>query len=139
MLKTFAIGHLGKDAIVNTVNGKNVINFNVAHSEKYKDQQGNERTVTTWVNCAYWTDRTALAPYLKKGQQVFVEGLPSVETYVNNDRQTVAQFRLRVERVQLLGSAKDSNSNDRGNSNNQFAPQNNNSLSGMDVADDLPF
>ena len=32
MLKTQAIGHLGNDAVVNNVNGKNVINFNVAHS-----------------------------------------------------------------------------------------------------------
>ena len=40
MLKIFAIGHLGKDATVNNVNGKNVINFSVAHTEKWNDAQG---------------------------------------------------------------------------------------------------
>ena len=34
MIKLQVIGNLGKDCIVNTVNGKTVINFNVAHTEK---------------------------------------------------------------------------------------------------------
>ena len=37
------IGNLGKDCVVNTVNGKNVINFTVAHTEKYRDSQGNNQ------------------------------------------------------------------------------------------------
>ena len=78
MIKMQVIGNLGKDCVVNTVNGKNVINFTVAHSEKYKDSQGNNQEKTTWVDCAYWTDRTAISPYLTKGKQVFVEGTPEV-------------------------------------------------------------
>ena len=79
------IGNLGKDCVVNTVNGKNVINFTVAHTEKYRDSQGNNQEKTTWVDCAYWTDRTAIAPYLQKGQQVFVEGTPEVRSFTRND------------------------------------------------------
>ena len=47
MIKMQVIGRLGKDCVVNTVNGKNVINFTVAHSEKYKDSQGalQEKTI----------------------------------------------------------------------------------------------
>ncbi len=40
MIKLLVIGNLGKDAVLNNVNGKNVINFTVAHTEKYKDAQG---------------------------------------------------------------------------------------------------
>ncbi len=69
MIKLQVIGNLGKDCIVNTVNGKNVINFSVAHTEKYKDAQGNPKERTTWVECAYWTDRTGIAPYLKKAHR----------------------------------------------------------------------
>ena len=68
MIKLQVIGNLGKDCITNTVNGKNVINFNVAHTEKFKDAQGNQKDKTIWVECAYWTDRTGIAPYLKKGR-----------------------------------------------------------------------
>jgi len=60
------IGNLGKDCVTNLVNGKNVINFNVAHTEKFRDAKGEQKEKTVWVDCAYWTDRTAIAPYLKK-------------------------------------------------------------------------
>jgi len=103
MIKLQVIGNLGKDAIVNNVNGKNVINFTVAHTEKFKDAQGNPKDRTTWVDCAYWTDRTAVAPYLKKGTQVYVEGTPDVRTYATQDGRQGAALTLRIVSVQLLG------------------------------------
>ncbi len=103
MIKMQVIGNLGKDCVVNTVNGKNVINFTLAHTEKYKDSQGNNQEKTTWVDCAYWTDRTAIAPYLQKGQQVFVEGNPEVRSFTRNDGTAGASLSLRVREVQLLG------------------------------------
>ncbi|HEX4374853.1 MAG TPA: single-stranded DNA-binding protein [Puia sp.] len=104
MIKLQVIGNLGKDCVTNLVNGKNVINFNVAHTEKFKDAQGNQKDKTIWVECAYWTDRTGIAPYLKKGTQVYVEGTPEVRTYAKNDGTTGTSLTLRVLNVQLLGS-----------------------------------
>ena len=103
MIKMQIIGNLGKDCVVNAVNGKNVINFTVAHTEKYKDSQGNSQEKTIWVDCAYWTDRTALSPYLVKGKQVFVEGAPEVRTFTRQDGTAGASLSLRVREVQLLG------------------------------------
>ena len=104
MIKLQVIGNLGKDCVTNTVNGKNVINFNVAHTEKFRDAQGNQKDKTIWVECAYWTDRTGIAPYLKKGTQVYAEGTPEVRTYPKNDGTTGVSLTLRVQNVQLLGS-----------------------------------
>lgn len=106
MIKLQVIGHLGKDCTTNVVNGKNVINFSVAHSEKYKDTTGNPVERTTWVDCAYWTERTAVAPYLKKGQLVYAEGSPEVRSYTKNDGTTGTSLTLRVLNVQLLGSSR---------------------------------
>lgn len=103
MIKMQVIGNLGKDCVVNTVNGKNVINFTVAHTEKYKDSQGVNQEKTTWVDCAYWTDRTAISPYLTKGKQVFVEGNPEVRSFTRQDGTGGASLSLRVREVQLLG------------------------------------
>jgi len=103
MIKMQVIGHLGKDCVVNTVNGKSVINFTVAHSEKYKDSQGTLQEKTIWVDCAYWTDRTAVAPYLQKGTQVFVEGQPEARSFQRNDGTPGSSLSLRVREVQLLG------------------------------------
>ena len=108
MIKMQVIGHLGKDCVVNTVNGKSVINFTVAHSEKYKDSQGNQQEKTTWVDCAYWTDRTAVAQYLTKGKQVFVEGQPEARSFQRNDGTPGSSLSLRVREVQLLGGRSDS-------------------------------
>ena len=142
MIKMQVIGNLGKDCVVNTVNGKNVINFTVAHTEKYKDSQGNNQEKTTWVDCAYWTDRTAIAPYLQKGQQVYVEGAPDVRSFTRNDGTAGASLSLRVRDVQLLGRKADGsgggNYQDNVPSRQQEAPAT--SAAGIaDVADDLPF
>jgi len=107
MIKMQVIGRLGKDCVVNAVNGKNVINFTVAHSEKYKDSQGTNQEKTIWVDCAYWTDRTAISPYLLKGTQVFVEGSPEVRSFTRQDGTGGASLSLRVREVQLLGSKAD--------------------------------
>lgn len=144
MIKMQVIGNLGKDCVVNTVNGKNVINFTVAHTEKYKDSQGNNQEKTTWVDCAYWTDRTAVAPYLQKGTQVFVEGQPEVRSFTRNDGTAGASLSMRVREVQLLGRKGDNvGGGDYAPSNampasssRQEAP----ASAGMDsMVDDLPF
>lgn len=131
------IGNLGKDCVTNAVNGKNVINFSVAHTEKYKDQQGNQKDKTIWVECAYWTDRTGIAPYLKKGTQVYVEGNPEVRTYAKNDGTTGASLTLRVLSVQLLGSRNDAPGAPAYSNNG--APAGAMVNDSNDVPDDLPF
>ena len=103
MIKLQIIGNLGKDCIVKEVNGKNVINFSVAHTERYKDAQGNQKERTTWVECAYWTDKTAVAQYLTKGKTVYAEGTPEADAYTNKEGQVAATLRMRVQNVQLLG------------------------------------
>ena len=100
------IGSLGKDAIVNDVNGKKVINFSVAHSEKWKDAQGEKKEKTTWVDCAYWTDKTTIAEYLKKGTLVYVEGIPDVRVYTTTDGRNGATLNARVVSIQLLSKAE---------------------------------
>ena len=104
MIKLQVIGNLGKDCVVNLVNGKNVMNFTVAHTEKFRDAQGAQKEKTIWVDCAYWSDKTGIAPYLKKGQQVYVEGNPDIRTYTTNDGRQAATITLRVSTVQLLGN-----------------------------------
>lgn len=136
MIKITCIGHLGKDCNVNNVNGKNVINFSVAHSEKFKNAQGVEVNKTTWVNCAFWVDRTTLAQYLLKGTQVYVEGQPEVSSYKAQDGQWKSELRCRVSIVQLLGGKRESD----GHSNSAPATVSNphSDISQEDFSD-LPF
>lgn len=140
MLKMQVIGNLGKDCVVNTVNGMNVINFTVAHTEKFKDRQGVNQERTTWVDCAYWTDRTAVAPYLTKGTQVFVEGQPEVKTFTRSDGTPGASLSLRVREVQLLGRKPENTVGGQYESNTNTTRLNESAPVGTDeVSDDLPF
>jgi single-strand DNA-binding protein len=143
MIKLQIIGNLGKDCIVKEINGKHVINFSVAHTERYKDAQGNQKERTTWVECAYWTDRTAIAPYLVKGTSVYAEGSPEADAYTNKEGQAAATLRMRVQNIQLLGGNKDNQGSNQGNVTNtgmgtapvvKTEPVNTSS-----VVDDLPF
>ncbi len=150
MIKLQVIGNLGKDCVVNSVNGKNVINFSVAHTEKFRDSMGNQKDRTIWVECAYWTDKTGITPYLKKGSQVYVEGTPDVRTYQTQDGRQGAALSLRISNVQLLGNKNngEGGNGDHGASQSYHAPaQSYNAPSHAaaapaditEVADDLPF
>lgn len=142
MIKLQVIGNLGKDCLTNVVNGKNVINFNVAHTEKFRDQQNNLKEKTIWVECAYWTDRTGIAPYLRKGTQVYVEGAPEVRTYQKNDGSFGASLTLRVFNIQLLGSRNDGGNNTSGNEGGYPQQQRESVPAASDITepiDDLPF
>ena len=143
MIKLQIVGNLGKDCIIKEVNGKNVINFSVAHTERFKDSTGNQKERTTWVECAYWTDKTAVGQYLKKGQMVYAEGSPEADAYTNKEGQAAATLRMRVQNLQLLGSSKDNGSN-TGNvthagSNNPPVVRTEPAMSIPAGADDLPF
>lgn len=142
MIKMQMIGNLGKDCVVNTVNGKNVINFSLAHTEKFKDSQGNMQEKTTWVDCAYWTDRTAVAQYLTKGKQVYAEGTPELKTFQRNDGTPGTSLSLRVREVQLLGGRGDSSGSYQPNASAAASTSNSNIPSPSDITepvDDLPF
>ncbi len=144
MIKLQVIGNLGADCIQKEINGKTVINFNVAHSEKFKDSQGNLKERTIWVNCAYWTDKTAVAQYLLKGKTVYAEGTPEAEGYTNKDGQPAATLRMRVQNIQLLGgntATGDSHQSAPAAGSYAAAPRPASAAPSMDVpvADDLPF
>ena len=144
MIKLQIVGNLGKDCITKEVNGKNVINFSVAHTERYKDAQGNPKERTTWVECAYWTDRTAVAQYLTKGKMVYAEGSPDADAYTNKEGVAAATLRMRVLNLQLLGGNTDNPTTNVGNVTNAGytqAPVVRSEVpsASMSMDDDLPF
>lgn len=106
MLKLTLIGNLGGDATVREVSGQSVITFNVAHTESYTDRSGTKVERTTWVRCDYWrpSDRVSVAQYLKKGTQVYVEGVPSTRAWESQTGEWRASMECRVMDLKLLGT-----------------------------------
>ena len=77
-----------------------------------------------------------MAPYLKKGTQVYVEGTPDIRTYTTNDGRNGASLQLRVFSVQLLGTG---NRQDAATPSQPFSTAIPSANEISEPVDDLPF
>ena len=104
--KVILIGHLGKDPEVRHLEGGNsVANFTIATNEYYKDKQGTRIERTEWHHIAAWRGLAELAEkYLRKGQQVYVEGRIRTRQYQDKDNQTRYVTEIVAEEISLLGT-----------------------------------
>ena len=110
MIRLSITGRIGKDAEVRTLtSGDMAISFNVCHSEKYKDKDGVAKEIAHWVACTKWVkagQSTKIADFLKKGQSVLVEGVPSARAWVKDGSTDAASsLECRVSNIELIGSA----------------------------------
>lgn len=80
-------GNLGADAELKTSKGGTpYLNFTVANSTNRKLNSGEwETTNTTWKRVTTWDNLDALAPHLKKGAAVLIEGYEELRTWQKED------------------------------------------------------
>ncbi len=104
------IGNLGADAKIVDNNGKPFISFNVADTDRWKDEGGNIHESTTWVQCTLNGGATEnkVYEYLKAGTKVFVMGRMRTRVYSSEkERRMVAGVNLYVMQVELVGGSSD--------------------------------
>lgn len=105
MLTISAIGHLGSDAEVKNISGKNYFSFSIAHTEK---KAGVDKT--TWVRCLKQVrENDRLGEWLKKGTQVYVSGTPYTNGYAkdNDPKNIIADLNVFVNQLELLGGRRE--------------------------------
>ena len=108
MLQFQVIGNLGSDAEVKELNGNKAVCFNVAHTERWNQDDGTKRESTTWISCILNGDGGKLLPYLKRGTQVFVEGSGSTRCYSSpKEKRWVAGLNITVRHIELVGGKMD--------------------------------
>ena len=108
MLKIEVIGNLGADAEVKSSNGSEFVTFRVAHTSKYKKQDGTEVESTDWVDCILSNAQSKVVPYLKQGVKVFVRGNGGVDVYSSKkERRMKGKLTCNVLEVELCGGAAD--------------------------------
>ncbi|MDD3374575.1 MAG: single-stranded DNA-binding protein [Candidatus Omnitrophica bacterium] len=109
--KIFLIGNLTKDPELRyTPNGVGVVNLRVAVNRKYRDRASGElKEETCFITVTAWDKQAeACNQYLAKGSPIFVEGTLQSRSWETNDGQKRNTIEVRAERVQFLGSSKDS-------------------------------
>jgi len=82
-----------------------IVNFSVATDEAYVDKEGKREEHTEWYRTVV-LGKLALTchAYLKKGQQVFVEGPLRTREWESNGRSN-RRTEIVASRVQFLGTA----------------------------------
>ena len=102
--KVMLIGHLGKDPELKyTPGGAAVATLSLATNESYKDKDGNQQDKTEWHRLVVWNKQAEIAAeYLKKGQQVFVEGKLQTRSW-EKDGQKHYMTEIVVLNFQMLG------------------------------------
>lgn len=103
MIKLTIIGRVGKDPETREVGNSKVTKFTVAHSEKYK-KNGETVENTTWVTVEAW-EKTAdvLAQYVKKGDQIYIEGTPKAEAWMDKEGAAKGGLVVKVREFAFLG------------------------------------
>ena len=104
MLKVELIGNLGADCEIKESNGSKFVTMRVAHTNKYKKEDGSEVEQTTWVDVTMNNSDSKVIPFLKAGVKVFVRGNASLRVYSSQkDRCMKAGLTINAVEVELCG------------------------------------
>ena len=105
MNKILIIGYLGRDPESRyTANGNPMASFSVAENRRYTTSSGEERQATEWFQCtAFGRLADVCNQYLKRGQQVYIEGRLSSRKYDQRDGTTAFSLDVMVTEMQMLG------------------------------------
>lgn len=119
--KVMLIGRLGKDPELKTTpSGSAVCTFSLATSDDYKDKTGALQKRTDWHNIVVWNKQAEIAAqYLKKGQQIFVEGKLQTRSW-DKDGHKHYMTEIVVINFQMLGVKGDGASAKSGDDESPF-------------------
>lgn len=102
------IGNLGKQPEIKQVNnGNKVATFTLATTEPaYTMQNGTQvQEKTEWHNIVAWGGNASIAErFLKKGQQVYIEGKIKTRSYDNKNGQKCYITEVICEKIVLLSN-----------------------------------
>lgn len=134
--KVILVGRLGKDPELKyTQGGDAVANFSVATDETWT-RDGEKQQRTEWHNIVAWKKLAEICgQYLKKGQQVYLEGKLQTRKW-ENEGTTHYKTEIVLNNMVMLGKKEDSDGESRGSSKKQTREP------GDDLGitdDDIPF
>lgn len=100
------IGRLGKDPEVKTFgDNKKKASFSIATTDSYKNAKGEKVEDTQWHNLVIWGSLAGVAEkYLKKGQEIAVEGKLVHRAYETNAGEKRYITEINVNDLVMLGS-----------------------------------
>lgn len=104
MQNSVITGNVGADAEVKTVGNSDVVNFQVAETERWTNASGEKKDRTTWYKVAKWfpIGKGTIAKYLTKGTKVVISGRLDADSYAKNG-EIVQVLRMTANHIELMG------------------------------------
>jgi single-strand DNA-binding protein len=112
--KVMIIGHLGRDPEMRyTPSGRPVTTFSVATSRSWNTADGERRNATEWFNVVGWGSLAEICKqYLKKGQQVYIEGRLQTRRWEDDDGNRRTSVEIVAREMVMLGDRKKKDTQD---------------------------
>ena len=106
--KAILIGNTGKDPEIRTTSGgKKVATFSLATSDNRKNDKGEKITTTMWHNIVAWSPLAeVMESYVKKGQQLYIEGRINYREYTTADGVKKYVTEIVANTIQMIGAKK---------------------------------
>lgn len=119
--KTILVGNLGRDAELRyTPGGAAVATLNLATQEVWNDKSGQRQEKTEWHRVILWGKvAEALAEYLTKGKQIYIEGRLQTRQWDDKDGNKRYTTEIRGDKVVLLGGGGQSSGRNAGGGSGQ--------------------
>jgi len=110
--KVTILGRLGADPEVRHFeNGSTVAKTRVATTEKYTNKEGQKIENTEWHTIVFWRGLAGVVEkYLKKGDQVYVEGRLKTRSWEDQDGNKRYATDIEAREMVMLGGNRNSNS-----------------------------
>lgn len=105
------IGNVGRDPQIRTTgNGGKIASFSIAVSKRYRDNNGEQKEITNWVNCtAFGKLSDVVANLVTSGSQVYVEGEYNVSNYTDSSGNKKSSTGINIVSLQVLSGFKSRN------------------------------
>ena len=141
--KVILVGYVGQDPEQRfTQSGIAITNLSIATNESWKNQNGEYQDRTEWHRIVIYGKMAETASqYLKRGQQVYVEGRLATNEWVDKNDIKRKTTEVRCDAFTMLGK-KGENSTQFSQNQGSSSPQNTNDNDDNDDSDDdddLPF
>ncbi|MEL6924511.1 MAG: single-stranded DNA-binding protein [Bacteroidota bacterium] len=109
--KVQLIGRLGANPeLKKTSSGKSLAKISVATKEIYKNQKGEKVVETQWHNCIAWgSTAERMEVFLKKGNEVALNGKLVHNSYQTNSGETRYQTQVVINEFMLLSKSNTAN------------------------------
>lgn len=106
--KAILIGNLGTEVeLRSTSGGQNVANFRIATNRVYTDRNGQRQEQTEWHNIVAWGRLAEICEqYLKKGDQVYIEGRIQTRSWEDQSGQQRWTTEIVAQQMTMLGGGQ---------------------------------